>query len=113
MQECRAERANRALAALLPEKATALRDGRKRRVLAAELVPGDVLLLAEGDRVSVDARVLQSDDLKVDNVVLTGESEPMPRCVEAVVRRRGGAAAGPIDPGASGHRTLRRPSATH
>ena len=58
VQEYRAERATRALAALLPEEATALRDGRKRRVPAAELVPGDVLLLAEGDRVSVDARVL-------------------------------------------------------
>jgi magnesium-transporting ATPase (P-type) len=46
VQEYRAERANRALAVLLPEEATALRDGRKRRVLAAELVPGDVLLLA-------------------------------------------------------------------
>ena len=84
VQEYRAERATRALAALLPEEATALRDGRKRRVPAAELVPGDVLLLAEGDRVSVDARVLQSDDLKVDNAALTGESEPVPRGVEAL-----------------------------
>ena len=47
VQEYRAERATRALAALLPEEATALRDGRKRLVPAAELVPGDVLLLAE------------------------------------------------------------------
>jgi magnesium-transporting ATPase (P-type) len=48
VQEYRAERATRALAALLPEEAKALRDGRKRRVPAVELVPGDVLLLAEG-----------------------------------------------------------------
>ena len=82
VQEYRAERATRALAALLPEEATALRDGRKRRVPAAELVPGDVLLLVEGDRVSVDARVLQSDDPKVDNAALTGESEPVPRGVD-------------------------------
>jgi P-type Ca2+ transporter type 2C len=91
VQEYRAERATRALAALLPEEATALRDGRKRQVPAVELVPGDVLLLAEGDRVSVDARVLQSDDLKVDNAALTGESEPIPRSVEAL-------AAAPSDP---------------
>lgn len=91
VQEYRAERATRALAALLPEEATALRDGRKRRVPAAELVPGDVLLLAEGDRVSVDARVLQSDDLKVDNAALTGESEPIPRSVDAL-------AVAPSDP---------------
>jgi hypothetical protein len=84
VQEYWAERATRALAALLPEEATALRDGRKRRVPAAELVPDDVLLLAEGDRVSIDARVLQSNDLKVDNAALTGESEPVPRGVEAL-----------------------------
>jgi magnesium-transporting ATPase (P-type) len=82
VQEYRAERATRALAALLPEEATALRDGRKRRVPAAELVPGDVLLLVEGDPVSVDARVLQSDDPKVDNAALTGESGPVPRGVD-------------------------------
>src|SRR5512132_394321 len=85
VQEYRAERATRALAALLPEEATALRDGRKRRVPAAELVPGDVLLLTEGDRVSVDGRVLHSDDLKVDNAALTGESEPVPRSIDALV----------------------------
>jgi P-type E1-E2 ATPase len=84
VQEYRAERATRALAALLPEEATALRDGRKRRVPAAELVPGDILLLTEGDRVLVDGRVLASDDLKVDNAALTGESEPVPRNVDAL-----------------------------
>jgi P-type E1-E2 ATPase len=54
------------------------------RVPAAALVPGDILLLTEGDRVSVDARVLQSDDLKVDNAALTGESESVPRGVGAL-----------------------------
>jgi P-type Ca2+ transporter type 2C len=91
VQEYRAERATRALAALLPEEAIALRDGRKRRVPAAEVVPGDILLLTEGDRVSVDGRVLASDDLKVDNAALTGESEPVPRSVDAV-------AVAPSDP---------------
>ena len=91
VQEYRAERATRALAALLPETATVLRDGRKARVPAGELVPGDVVLLAEGDRVSVDARVLRCDDLKVDNAALTGESEPVARSVEAL-------AAPPKDP---------------
>lgn len=91
VQEYRAERATRALAALLPEAARVLRDGRKAQVPAGELVPGDVVLLREGDRVSVDARVLRSDDLKVDNAALTGESEPVPRNVEAL-------AAAPSDP---------------
>jgi P-type Ca2+ transporter type 2C len=78
-QEYRAERTIRALSALLPETVVARRDGRKTRVPAAELVPGDVLLLAEGDRVCADARVLRSAGLKVDNSMLTGESEPVAR----------------------------------
>jgi magnesium-transporting ATPase (P-type) len=78
-QEYRAERAIRALSALLPEAAVVRRDGRKAEVPAAELVPGDLVLLREGDRISADARVLRSAGLKVDNSMLTGESEPVPR----------------------------------
>jgi len=95
VQEYRAERATRALAALLPEAARVLRDGRKAQVPAGELVPGDVVLLREGDRVSVDARVLRSDDLKVDNAALTGESEPVPRSVEALAAAPGDPAEAP------------------
>ena len=86
VQEYWAEQATRALAALLPEEATALRDGRTRRVPAAELVPGDILLLTEGDRVLVDGRVLQADDLKVDNAALTGVAG---RCGASTGSRRG------------------------
>ncbi len=78
-QEYRAERAIRALSALLPETAVVRRDGRKTTVPASELVRGDVVLLREGDRISADARVVQSAGLKVDNSMLTGESEPVPR----------------------------------
>jgi potassium/sodium efflux P-type ATPase len=78
-QEYRAERAVLALSALLPETAMARRDGRKSRVPVAELVPGDVVLLQEGDRISADARVIRSVGLKVDNSMLTGESEAMTR----------------------------------
>jgi magnesium-transporting ATPase (P-type) len=79
VQEYRAERATRALRALLPTMATVLRDGRRRSLPAEELVPGDVVLLAEGDRVSADARLLTASALAVDNSLLTGESEPVPR----------------------------------
>lgn len=78
-QEYRAERAIRALSALLPATAVVRRDGRKSTVPASELVPGDVVLLAEGDRISADARVIHSAGLKVDNSMLTGESEPVLR----------------------------------
>ena len=78
-QEYRAERAIRTLSALLPETAVVRRNGHKTRVHSAELAPGDIVLLAEGDRISADARVVQSAGLKVDNSMLTGESEPVSR----------------------------------
>jgi magnesium-transporting ATPase (P-type) len=78
-QEYRAERAVRALAALLPETAVVRRAHRRLTVPAAELVPGDIVLLKEGDRISADARVIRSSELKVDVSTLTGESEPVLR----------------------------------
>ncbi len=83
-QEYRAERATRALSALLPEMATVIRDGRRSAILAAELVPGDMVLLREGDRISADARVIRSTGLRVDNSTLTGESEALARDTEPV-----------------------------
>ncbi len=84
IQEERAVRATRALSALLPETATVVRDGRRSKVSAQELVPGDVMLLREGDRISADARVIRSTGLKVDNSTLTGESLPLARDEEPV-----------------------------
>ena len=78
-QEYRADRAVRALAALLPDTATVRRGGRKLTVPATELVPGDMVLLKEGDRISADARVVRSSELKVDMSTLTGESDPVLR----------------------------------
>jgi magnesium-transporting ATPase (P-type) len=85
LQEYRAERAVRALSALLPETAVVRRGGRKHSVSASELVPGDIVLLKEGDRISADARVIRSSDLKVDMSTLTGESGPVLRVSEPVV----------------------------
>jgi magnesium-transporting ATPase (P-type) len=84
IQEERAERAAHALSALLPEVATVGRDERRIDVPAAALVPGDVLLLREGDRISADARVIRADGLRVDNSTLTGESRPVSRDAEHV-----------------------------
>ena len=53
------------------------RGGRKLSVAAADLVPGDIVLLREGDRISADARVVGSSELKVDMSALTGESKPI------------------------------------
>jgi magnesium-transporting ATPase (P-type) len=82
VQEYRAERATHALATLLPATSAVLRAGREERIQAAQLVPGDIVVLREGDRVSADGRIIRSEGLKVDNSTLTGESEPVPRQVE-------------------------------
>ncbi|MEW6106204.1 MAG: cation-transporting P-type ATPase [Bacillota bacterium] len=85
-QEYRAEKATAALQRVLPAYARVLRDGQERRVLAEELVPGDVILLAEGDRISADARVVQEAELRIDQSTLTGESHPVRKTAEAVLR---------------------------
>lgn len=74
-QEQQAERAVEALSAYLPQRATVVRDGRRTMVEARTLVPGDILLLEAGDRVSADARLLDGS-LEVDLSTLTGESLP-------------------------------------
>jgi calcium-translocating P-type ATPase len=77
-QERQAERAIEALRAYLPQQALVVRDGRRRTVDAATLVPGDVLLLAEGDRISADAQLVEGA-VDVDLSTLTGESQPVYR----------------------------------
>lgn len=75
LQEARAQRAAAALARLTAVTSEVLRDGRKQRVPSSELVRGDLLLLAEGDQVGADARLLQANALRVQEASLTGESE--------------------------------------
>jgi sodium/potassium-transporting ATPase subunit alpha len=77
-QEMRAERAMQALRRLLPQHIRVRRDGREAVIAATALVPGDVLLLAEGDRIPADARLVEAHDLLVNNAPLTGESRPVP-----------------------------------
>jgi len=81
VQEMQAERAVEALARFLPAKATVVRDGRRQAVEARELVPGDVLLIEEGERISADARLL-SGGIEVDASMLTGESMPVFRAAD-------------------------------
>ncbi|TDC85861.1 hypothetical protein E1285_24450 [Actinomadura sp. 7K507] len=73
LQEHQAERAVEALAAYLPEQAHVVPDGRRQVAEAAGLVPGDLIVLAEGDKVPADAR-LTDGALEVDLSMLTGES---------------------------------------
>lgn len=78
VQERHAERAVEALTAYLPPQARVLRDGHPRPVDATEVVPGDVVLVAEGERVPADARLL-SGVVEMDVSALTGESMPVLR----------------------------------
>ncbi len=77
VQEARAEQAVAALQRMAAATAGVLRDGREERIPAAEVVPGDVLLLAEGDAVAADGRLLEATSLTVAEASLTGESEPV------------------------------------
>jgi calcium-translocating P-type ATPase len=81
-QELQAERAVEALAAFLPERATVLRDGTRADIEARLLVPGDVVLIEEGERICADAR-LMTGTVEVDMSALTGESVPVTRAAEA------------------------------
>jgi P-type Ca2+ transporter type 2C len=74
VQEYRAERALEALRRMLPTRVRVRRDGDVTEILSEEVVPGDVLLLAPGDRVAADAELLDARELRVDESTLTGES---------------------------------------
>ena len=77
IQEYRAERAMEELRKLLPQRVTAQRAGREETVAAEQLVPGDVLKIAEGDRIPADGRLIECQDLVVNNAPLTGEARPV------------------------------------
>ena len=78
-QQYRAERAIGALQKLLPNYVKVLRDNQIKQILAAQIVPGDILVLQEGDNVPADCRVLEAFSLRVNNATVTGESLPQAR----------------------------------
>jgi magnesium-transporting ATPase (P-type) len=84
-QEWRAEKAMETLKNWMPEYAKVIRDGELKKILVRELVPGDITVLGEGDRVPADARLFEAYELWTNNVPLTGESELQPRTVEPIV----------------------------
>jgi sodium/potassium-transporting ATPase subunit alpha len=86
VQEYKAERAIVALRRLLPMFVKVIRTGRIREVTASKLAPGDVVILAEGDRVPADGRVMTAVQFRVDNAPLTGESIPKTRTAAAATQ---------------------------
>ncbi|HEU0188917.1 MAG TPA: cation-translocating P-type ATPase [Gallionella sp.] len=91
-QHRKSERVLESLRDLSSPRANVLRDGREQRIPGREVVPGDVLLLTEGDRVPADALLFSCNDLQADESLLTGESVP-------VRKRAGGCEERLLEPG--------------
>ncbi|TAK16993.1 MAG: ATPase, partial [Acidobacteria bacterium] len=77
VQEARTERVLEALRDLTSPRALVIRDGERKRIAGREVVRGDLVVLAEGDRVPADAALIDSHDLRTDESLLTGESIPV------------------------------------
>ncbi len=77
VQEARTERVLDALRDLTSPRALVCRDGERMRIAGRDVVCGDLIILAEGDRVPADARLLSAQDLQADESLLTGESVPV------------------------------------
>lgn len=84
-QEYRAEKTLDALKKLASPKCRVIRDGVELEVEASTLVPGDIVLLREGDRVPADVRLIDVENLEVDESPLTGESTPVEKKAEVLV----------------------------
>lgn len=84
-QEHQADKATEALKKMLPSYVSVIRDGSEQKILVEDLVPGDVMLLEEGDKVSADGRVVRANGLQVDQSTLTGESNPVRKTSDAVL----------------------------
>ena len=85
IQEYRAGKAIEALAAMIPEAATALRNGQSIAVSADGLVPGDIVTLQSGDKVPADLRLIRVKNLLIEEAALTGESLPVAKRSDAVL----------------------------
>lgn len=85
-QEFRAGKATEALKNMLPSYAKVIRDGKEIKILAQELTIGDIMIVSEGDRISADARLIEVNDLQVDQSTLTGESKSVRKIKDAVFR---------------------------
>ncbi len=84
VQEARAEKAVAALRRMSAAQAQVIRDGARQSIPATELVPGDIILIEEGDTVPADARLIQATALQMAEAALTGESLPVSKDTAAI-----------------------------
>lgn len=83
LQESRAQKALVALTNILTPQAQVIRGGQLKRVPARELVVGDIVVLATGEKIPADGRLLEAVDLTIDEAILTGEARPVAKSVSA------------------------------
>ena len=86
IQEYRAGKATEALKGMLSSYARVIRDGQEVQILTDDLVPGDVMMIEEGDKISADARLVMASELQVNQSALTGESNPVRKFFECLYR---------------------------
>jgi P-type Ca2+ transporter type 2C len=84
IQEARAEEAVAALQKMTSAHATVMRGGKQLSIASAELVPGDILLIEEGNAITADGRLLEVNSLQMAEAALTGESQPVTKDVETI-----------------------------
>lgn len=84
IQKYKAEKALEALKSMLAPHAKVMREGEIKEISATELVPGDIIILAEGDSVPADARLIEANELYIDESALTGESVPVLKITEPI-----------------------------
>ncbi|MFA6528931.1 MAG: HAD-IC family P-type ATPase, partial [Candidatus Gracilibacteria bacterium] len=87
IQKFKAEKALEALKKMVQPHAKVIRDGREKIIDARDLVPGDILIIEEGDKIGADARLIEVNNLEIDESTLTGESRPVKKITEAIDKK--------------------------
>nr|WP_048055456.1 cation-transporting P-type ATPase [Methanotorris igneus] len=85
IQEYKAEKAMESLKKIVQPTAKVIREGKIRKILSKEIVPGDLLILEIGDKIPADAKVIEAINLKVDEAILTGESKAIKKKKGALI----------------------------
>ena len=96
MQERKTENALSSLRTLSPPSALVIRDGQERRILSAEIVPGDTVGIQEGDFVPADGEILWESGLRIDESLLTGESAPVHKTAQSSLTSSSSSSSGSL-----------------
>ena len=86
-QEFQANKATEALKKMLPSYTRVIRQGQEKKILSEDLVPGDLMLIEEGEKISADARLISSVNLQVNQSTLTGESNPVRKTSDTISKK--------------------------